>query len=436
MQRETVKDDASSPDSAAALAPGVVIVFSGASPIFRTLPLKNGTLDLGRDDLAALHIADNRVSREHLRIRFAHGQWTVQDRGSTNGSFLDGAPLTSPQNPVNPRVIRIGKTLVIPLSDITPYARYGLSVTPERIMGPGLRVILERISAIRRANQNVLITGGSGSGKEHAARAYHDAGAASPGLERPFIAVNSATIPLGLAERILFGTKRGAYSGADADAKGLVQAAHGGTLFLDEIGDIEMSVQAKLLRTIETKEVLPVGGLTPIAVEFSLCAATHKDLRLEVAAGRFREDLYFRIGQPQICLPPLSERPEEIPWLIQRAVENVQTNAVPDVEFVETCLLRAWPGNVRELLGSVRGAAIAALGEKNILPRHLTATAGTTLQESAAPESEDDDHPIANALRESGGNVLKASSLLGMSRAKVRRFIEKAGVDVSTMKKK
>lgn len=436
MQRETVKDDESSSDSTAALAPGVVIVFSGASPIFRVLPLIHGALDLGRDDLAALHIADNRVSREHLRVRFAHGQWTVQDRGSTNGSFLDGAALTGAREVAHPKVIRIGKTLVIPLPDITLHARLGLSVTPERIMGPSLRMILERISAIRRANQNLLITGGSGSGKEQAARVFHDAGATNPNGERPFVAVNSATIPLGLAERILFGTKRGAYSGADADAKGLVQAAHGGTLFLDEIGDIEMSVQAKLLRTIETKEVLPMGGLTPIAVDFSLCAATHKDLRLEVAAGRFREDLYFRIGQPQVRLPSLSERPEEIPWLIQRAVENVQTNAVPDVEFVETCLLRAWPGNVRELLGSVRGAAIAALGEKNILPRHLTATAGTTLQESATPEARDEDHPIANALRESGGNVLKASSILGMSRAKVRRFIEKAGVDVSTMKKK
>lgn len=437
MQRETVKDDASSSDADAAQAPGVVIVFSGSSPIFRVLPLRNGTLDLGREDLAALHIADNRVSREHLRIGYVKGQWTVMDRGSTNGVFVDGSQLSGPRTSANPRVVRIGKTLVVPLPDITSYARHGLSVTSERIMGPGLRVVLERIAAIRRANQNVLITGGSGAGKEHAARAFHDAGATTPGMDRPFIAVNSATIPLGLAERILFGTKRGAYSGADADAKGLVQAAQGGTLFLDEIGDIEMSVQAKLLRTIETKEVLPMGGLTPVAVDFSLCAATHKDLRVEVAAGRFREDLYFRIGQPQVRLPSLSERPEEIPWLIQRAVEHVQTNAVPDIEFVETCLLRAWPGNVRELLGSVRGAAIAALGEKNILPRHLTATAGTTLQDDAQEvEAEDEDHPIANALRESGGNVLRASSLLGMSRAKVRRFIEKAGVDVTAMKKK
>lgn len=436
MQRETVKDDASSSDASAPLAPGIVIVFSGASPNFRVLPLQNGTLDLGRDDLAALHIADNRVSREHLRVRFAHGQWTVQDRGSTNGSFVDGMALTGSREIANPKVIRIGKTLLLPAVDITPYARAGLSVTPERIMGPTLRVILERITAIRRANQNLLITGASGSGKEHAAHVFHAAGATSAADERPFVAVNSATIPLGLAERILFGTKRGAYSGADADAKGLVQAAHGGTLFLDEIGDIEMSVQAKLLRTIETKEVLPVGGLSPIIVDFMLCAASHKDLRQEVAAGRFREDLYFRIGQPQIRLPSLAERPEEIPWLIQRAIENVQTSAVPDVEFVETCLLRAWPGNVRELLGSVRGAAIAALGEKNILPRHLTSTAGTTLQELVAPKAKDDDHPISNALRESEGNVLKASSLLGMSRAKVRRFIEKTGVDVSKMKKK
>jgi transcriptional regulator with PAS, ATPase and Fis domain len=421
------------------MAPGVVIVFSGTSPCFRVLPLQSGTLDLGRDDLASLHIADNRASRDHLRLRFANGIWTIADRGSTNGVFLDGVKVDSAQSASNPRVIRMGKTLIVPLADVTPYAMHGLLVTPERIMGPGLRVALERIAAIRRANQNVLITGGSGSGKEGAARVFHDAGSSGSGTDRPFVAVNSATIPLGLAERILFGTKRGAYSGADADAKGLVQAAHGGTLFLDEIGDIEASVQAKLLRVIETKEVLPMGGLQPIAVEFTLCAATHKDLRVEVAAGRFREDLYFRIGQPQVRLPSLAERPEEIPWLIQRALDAINAKVLPDVEFVETCLLRPWPGNVREFLAEVRGAAIAALGEKFILPRHLTATAGTTLQSKsrdADASMPEDDHPIANALREAGGNVSQASSLLGMTRAKVRRFIEKTGLDVTTLKKK
>lgn len=425
------------------MAPGVVIVFSGTSPCFRVLPLHDGTLDLGRDDLASLRLADNRVSRDHLRLRFAKGIWTIADRGSTNGVFLDGVAISGTPSTSNPRVVRIGKTLILPLPDITPHATHGLSVTPERIMGPGLRVALDRIAAIRRANHNVLISGGSGSGKEHAARVFHEASANSSGAERPFVAVNAATIPLGLAERILFGTKRGAYSGADADAKGLVQAAHGGTLFLDEIGDIEAAVQAKLLRVIETKEVLPMGGLAPIAVDFSLCAATHKDLRVEVAAGRFREDLYFRIGQPRIELPSLVERPEEIPWLIQRALETVNATIVPDAEFVEACLLRSWPGNVRELLAEVRGAAIAALGEKFVLARHLPATAGTTMRSSVPVTTRDadvdtveDDHPIANALRETGGNVLQASSLLGMTRAKVRRFIEKTGLDVTTLRKK
>ncbi len=435
MQRETVKDDASSSESEEVVAPGVVIVFSGNSPCFRALPLHKGTLDLGREDLASLHIADNRVSRDHLRVRFADDTWTIADRGSTNGVFVDGKALTGSHTTPNPRVIRIGKTLIVPLTHVTPYATHGLSVIPERIMGPALRLTLDKIAAIRRANQNVLITGGSGSGKELAARAFHEAGANRPNVERPFIAVNSATIPLGLAERILFGTKRGAYSGADADAKGLVQAADGGTLFLDEIGDIEMSVQAKLLRVIETKEVLPMGGLTPVAVDFSLCAATHKDLRVEVAMGRFREDLYFRLGQPRVEMPPLSDRPEEIPWLIQKALENVNNSILPDVEFVEACLLRSWPGNVRELLGSVRGAAIAALGEKFIMARHLTETAGSALTETNA-DSVDMDHPITNALRESGGNVLKASTILGMTRAKVRRFIEKNALDVSMLKKK
>lgn len=449
MQRETVKDDVVSPHDENVIAPGVLIVFSGNRPCFHIVPLRLGRLDLGRDDLAALNIADNRASREHVRLQFENSTWMITDRGSTNGVFLDGVTVDKTCSLHSPRVIRIGKTLLLPVADVTPFATHGLSTNSEWIIGPRLRVALDQITAVRRSNQHVLVTGGTGSGKELAARVFHDGAQRDSTSERPFIAVNCATIPLGIAERILFGTKRGAYSGADADAKGMLQAAHGGTLFLDEIGDIEVSVQAKLLRAIESKEVIPVGGHQPIAVDFALCAATHKDLRAEVGAGRFREDLYFRIGRPEIRLASIFERPEEIPWLVQRAIASINVEMTADAELVEQCLLRPWPGNVRELLAEIRGAAIAAKGEKQVSARHLGKSAGTSLhgtlrlpsttKETPAevlPNAEENEHPIAKSLRQSGGNVSRASEMLGMTRSKVRRFIEKTGQDVSSMRKK
>src|SRR6185503_9730039 len=159
-------------------------------------------------------------------------------------------------------------------------------------------------AAIARTAQNLLISGPSGAGKEIAAGLFHRAcGRAREGNERPFVALNCATIPGGLAERILFGARRGAYSGADKDAIGLVQAANGGTLFLDEIGELPPDVQAKLLRVLETKQVLQVGAVEPTHVDFRVCAATLEDLRGRVADGRFREDLYFRIARPEVTLP-------------------------------------------------------------------------------------------------------------------------------------
>lgn len=436
MKRETIKDEKPSPKTSEQAAPGVVLVFSGGAACFHVVPLLRGALELGRDDLAALHLSDARVSRQHLGLRLDGSCWTFTDRGSTNGVFLDGKQLQGTHTGPSPRVVRIGKTLLLPVSDVTPYVLHGVSVTAERIVGPSLRQVLDQIAKVGRLGQNVLITGPSGAGKELAARAFHDA-AASRGKDRPFVALNCATIPEGLAERILFGAKRGAYSGADSDAKGLVQAAGGGTLFLDEIGDLDAAIQTKLLRVLETREVLPVGATQPTAVEFSLCAATHKDLRDEVTTGRFREDLYFRIGRPELRLPSLAERPEEIPWLAQRAIEAVGLGARPDAELIEQCLLRPWPGNVRELLAGLRSAAIAASGEELVLLSHLASTAGVSLRRTPVAPREPDAplDPIEEALRKADGNVSQAATALGMSRAKVRRFIEKSGLDVAAMKK-
>jgi transcriptional regulator with PAS, ATPase and Fis domain len=250
----------------------------------------------------------------------------------------------------------------------------------------------------------------------------------------PFIAVNCAAIPEGLAERLLFGAKRGAYSGANADAQGYVMAAHQGTLFLDEIAELDPLVQAKLPRVLEAREVLPLGESKPRPVQLRVCAATHENLREAVSAGRFRQDLYFRLGRPEVIVPPLRERIDELPWLIQAELARTRPDRSASVSFVEACALRAWPGNVRELLREVRLAAHARLepGSSQLLAEHLAPDAGKLIEPSAAPAASAakslgglDDARIEAALAEHQGNVTRAAKALGLHRNQLRRWLAK-----------
>jgi transcriptional regulator with PAS, ATPase and Fis domain len=212
-------------------------------------------------------------------------------------------------------------------------------------------------------------------------QAYHRASRRAGAV----VPVNCAAIPHALAERLLFGVKRGAYSGAEADASGYIQDADGGTLFLDEIAELDLQVQAKLLRVLESRELMPLGASKPRRVDFALCSATNKDLRALVASGAWREDLYFRIARPAVTLPPLRNRPEEIPALVADELAGLSTPATAHVSLIEQCLLRPWPGNVRELLAEIRAAAQAAHAEGNrVTSRHLPANAGSLFGAAAS----------------------------------------------------
>ena len=177
MSQETIKDETPTQRGVDAATPGVVIVWSGATAAFEALPLRRGRLELGRDELAALGLDDGRVSRQHLALALDGGAWTITDRGSTNGVFVDGVALHGAARRPAPRVLRIGRTLLAPAADITPLAVHGMSVNPQEIIGPRLRAVLDQVTAIGRVGQSLLITGPSGAGKELAARRYHDAGA-------------------------------------------------------------------------------------------------------------------------------------------------------------------------------------------------------------------------------------------------------------------
>jgi transcriptional regulator with PAS, ATPase and Fis domain len=251
-----------------------------------------------------------------------------------------------------------------------------------------------------------------------------------------------ATVPMALAERLLFGTRRGAYSGADADAEGYVQAADGGTLFLDEIGELDANVQAKLLRVLETREVMQLGAARPRKVDFALCSATHAQLQARVAAGSFREDLYFRVGRPTVGLPPVRERLEEVPWIVETMLQR-EKNLKAHVSLIDELLERPWPGNLRELLVELGAAAAAANveGSEIVKAQHLAEGAGSHF--TPAPEPRGSDAPpgpavpigsvtreaVIEALRASGGNISASARSLGLHRTQLRRLLARFNID-------
>ena len=210
----------------------------------------------------------------------------------------------------------------------------------------------------------MLVTGETGTGKELVARALHAQG---PAPEAVFLAVNCAAIPHDLLENQLFGHVRGAYTGADRDQEGLFVAAGQGTVFLDEIGELARSTQAKLLRAIENKEVLPVGATKPVSFQARILTATNKDLAAEVAADRFRADLYYRLNVVSIHLPPLGDRREDIPELVSALVAKQAMSLGKRIDGVDNATMRgliaaAWPGNVRELDNALERAVLFSDG--------------------------------------------------------------------------
>jgi transcriptional regulator of acetoin/glycerol metabolism len=417
--------------------PGLAIVVEAGQPAARGITLQQHGLEIGRGTPDGALAEDEQVSRTHLRVSYADGTWTFEDLGSRNGTFIDGARLSGTVQCEDRALVRIGRSLLWAVGDVRPYRGHAmLGVPPPApVVGGTSRRVLGEIALLSKASENLLIIGESGSGKELLARAFHEAQHGQSG-KSPLVAVNCAAIPEGLAERLLFGAKRGAYSGA-TDAEGYVQQAHGGTLFLDEIAELDPLVQAKLLRVVETREVMPLGATQSRRVSFRICAATHKDLRSEVAAGRFREDLYYRMGRPEVRNPPLRDRIDEMPWLMQRAFSEVDPKLTAQITTYEQVGLRKWPGNIRELLHEARQAAHAAVHEGSdvVRPDHFAKDAGLELgpapsdgpRNEASPTTarQIDDAEIERVLAEHSGNVTAAARALGLHRNQLRRWVDK-----------
>jgi DNA-binding NtrC family response regulator len=222
-------------------------------------------------------------------------------------------------------------------------------------ISPAIAAIRSEIDKIADADASVLITGPSGSGKDVVARLLHQK---SRRAVRPFVALNCAAVPAELLESELFGHELGAFTGAVKARAGRFEAAHGGTLFLDEVGDMPAAMQAKLLRTLETRVIERVGGMLPISVDVRVVAATSVDLTAAIAAGRFRADLLYRLDVIHIAMPPLNERPEDVPCLVQHFLSAAARPARFTPAALEALAGLPWPGNVRELKNFVERACI------------------------------------------------------------------------------
>jgi DNA-binding NtrC family response regulator len=299
-----------------------------------------------------------------------------------------------------------------------------------------MREVFALIRKVAAGRSSVLITGESGTGKEIVARTLHFHGARA---DRPFIPINCTAIPEGLLESELFGHVRGAFTGAHTSKRGLFEKANGGTLFLDEIGDMGLGLQSKLLRVLQDREIRPVGGTQSQKVDVRIIAATNKDLDREIRSGRFREDLYYRLNVIPIHIPPLRERPDDIPALVEAFVRKHSEGRrrVVSPAAMERLMTHPWRGNARELENVIERALALAEGDEigvGDLP-----PVGAELAEAA--ESADgllrgaaeqrlslrdlEERYIDRILEQTGGNKVQASRILGIDRKTLYRRAER-----------
>ena len=316
------------------------------------------------------------------------------------------------------------------------------------VMG-ALRVTVRKVAA---SDASVVIVGESGTGKELVARALHGL---SPRADKPFVAINCAALPDSMVEAELFGHTRGAFTGAAQDRRGRFALAHRGTLFLDEVAELSLDAQAKVLRALQEREVLPIGAERPVRIDLRVIAASHRDLWAEVKAGRFREDLYYRLLVVEVCVPPLRARGADVKLLAGRFLTRAaRRQGRPLVGFsqeaVEVLSEYSWPGNVRELQNEVERAVIFAegplVGAWDLSARLRGAPASRrSVRPAAAPDASAPAGSIADrfaalepaeralvqeALGAAKGNLSKAARLLGITRIMAQRRVERFGLKV------
>jgi len=394
--------------------------------------LEPGTTRVGTAPSCALRLTDAAVSRLHCELRVEPAGVRVVDTGSTNGTRVDGLDVVEARLRNSARVELGTTTLAVEIHGepleitLAPRERFG------RMLGvsPAMRGVFQLMATVAPTNATVLFQGETGTGKELAAQAIHES---SRRAEGPFVAVDCGAIAEHLIESELFGHLRGAFTGATGDRRGLFEEASGGTLFLDEIGELPLSLQPKLLRVLEEREVRPVGSNTPRPVDVRVIAATNRPLASAVNAGAFREDLYYRLAVFEIVLPPLRERREDLDFLAEHFAANITGKPGHlGPELLASIRSRSWPGNVRELRNFIERSAILGLGPgqpaSTAAPASLEIFASADLPMKEARErcmAQFEAQYVASLLRRTGGNVTRAAEIAGVS----RRYLHKLKSD-------
>jgi two-component system response regulator AtoC len=414
----------------------------------RVVALGEGrAVTIGRSRACTIFVDDERVSRQHASVVLRGGDVIVSDLGSRNGTLVRGQRVDKEARAQAGDVVQVGPlSAVVALAAATPTdapsdAGASPAIGAHVIADGAMAQVYELCRRVAATPLSVLVTGETGVGKESVAEAVHRLGPRAP---RPFVRLHIAALPETLLESELFGHEKGAFTGASKRRIGYFESAAGGTLFLDEIGELPLPIQAKLLRALETRKIVRIGSTDEVEVDVRIVAATNRDLTAEARAGRFRQDLFFRLSAFRIEVPPLRERKPEIPLLallfVREIASRMAAGAPPALapDVLATLSAYAWPGNVRELKHAIEAAfVLAAPGDIRV--EHLPAA----IREGARPPApalaeepadlparlgEAERQAIVKALAGAGGNQTRAAAELGISRRALIYKMQKYGI--------
>ncbi|MGF1508784.1 MAG: sigma 54-interacting transcriptional regulator [Myxococcota bacterium] len=409
-------------------------------PVLKSRWGRSGQLRLHRDSCALeVGLPDSRMSRHHAQIAKDASGFALQDLGSKNGSLVNGIPVTDTQRLRDGDIIELGHSFFV-FRDRTPTwvhdddGPQGLGEL-RTFHGPWAGQLMQ-LAQVAASDVPVSVRGESGVGKEVAASLVHR----QSGRKGAFVPVNCGALPEALVESELFGVERGAFSGADRDREGLVRAANHGTLFLDEIGELPLAAQVKLLRVLQERTVVPVGGHRTIPVDFRLVTATHRDLNQFVDSGRFREDLMARISGFTMEIPPLRDRREDIGRLFRELVRRSGRDPASIVlprTVARQLMLQLWRYNVRELEKAVT-LALTLAPDGKLAADKWRFTPSEERPMRVHPLSEEDEarrQRLVELLERHHGNISQVARDMGKARMQIHRWLKRYRIDLENGQK-
>lgn len=406
--------------------PTVVAIWTGG---MQSRPLTDTPVTVGRSSSCNIQVPLPSVSRVHLEIH-AGPPVSVVDLGSTHGTTIDGRRI-APNTPCT-----VGASSLIEVGEVTVLVKGLAPITQATTTTKSpMERLDDLLTLVSRSDISVILLGETGVGKGKTAADIH---ARSRRAKAPFLPISCAALPEPMLEGELFGYERGAFTGATTARAGLLESAEGGTVFLDEIGELPMATQVKLLRVVEDREVLRLGDRRPRSIDVRFISATHRDLEKEIAAGRFREDLYYRLNGLAVELPPLRNRRDEIPALASAFLAEAGARARRgpfsfDPDAMKTLIAHEWPGNVRELKNVIDRSVVLVEG----LVIHSEALffggkVGAKLEPIRAPrppEEPSEERAIRDALERAAGNQTRAAKLMGIPLRTFLRRLDEYGIE-------